>query len=182
MENTLTILILFMLPVYVVSLSLSKGKRVYLTDYTRGLYFVKGAFSGILRPGSYRPFITKQQIEIVDIRPQPIFLEKLSYRDACQNASMLSMGAEIAISDARLAVSMLKVPIDDSIPIVRDTVRSVVSRTIADDSPEYRSKTAADILQAVNSELDRVGMKISNVEVVELWSRPGLIDNKSTSN
>lgn len=182
MENTLTILLLLMLPVYVVSLRRNKTKRVHLTDYTRGLCFVKGEFSGILGPGSYTPFLIKQQIEIVDMRPQPIFLEKLSYRDACQNESILSLGAQVSVSDPRIAVSALKAPIDDSLPIIRDTVRSVVSRTIADDSIEFRSKTAADILQAVNSELHRVGMKISNVEIVELWSRPGLARRTSTSN
>jgi hypothetical protein len=52
--------------------------------------------------------------------------------------------------------------------------RSVVSRGIADENPEFRIKTAADITRTVNAELDRLGMKISNVEIVELWSRPGL--------
>jgi regulator of protease activity HflC (stomatin/prohibitin superfamily) len=52
-------------------------------------------------------------------------------------------------------------------------LRSVVSGGIADGTPEFRSKMATDITRAVNAELDRLGMKITNVEIIELWSRPG---------
>jgi regulator of protease activity HflC (stomatin/prohibitin superfamily) len=169
-DTVLFLLILAMVPLLAVA---RKAKRIFVTDYQRGVRFVKGSFSNVLGPGSYQPLTSREQIEVVDMRPQPIFLEKISYRDACQNDSFLSIGAEMLVCDPHLAVTTLKKQIDDSLPIVRDALRSVVSRGIADGSPEFRSKTAVDITQAINAELSRVGMKISGVEIVELWSRPG---------
>jgi len=69
---------------------------------------------------------------------------------------------------------MVKDRIGDSMPVIRDTMRSVLSRGIADASPEFRVKAAEDIAAAVNAELKRLGMKISNVEITELSSRLGL--------
>ena len=67
---------------------------------------------------------------------------------------------------------MLKDQVNDSLPIARDAVRSALSRGIATEDPSFRTKAAADITQAVNDELGRVGMKVDNVEIVEFWLRP----------
>ncbi|MFZ0635503.1 MAG: SPFH domain-containing protein [Candidatus Acidiferrales bacterium] len=173
-DNIWVLLILAALALYVLAMFLRKTQRIFIPEYQRGVRFVKGSFANVLGPGSYRPFTANEQIVVVDMRPQPIILEKISYRDALQNQSFLSIGAEMQVCDAHLAATTLKDQITDSLPAVRDTLRQVVSRGIADRSPEFRSKTAADIMQAVNAELTRFGMKISNVEILELWSHPAL--------
>jgi|SRR6185437_6438697 len=172
-DNILSLLVVATAAVCVLTLRLRRVKHIFIPDYKRGVRFVKGSFANVLGPGSYQPFTAKEQIEIVDMRPQPIILERISYRDAWQNESSVSLAAEMLISDAHLATTTLKDQINDSLPIVRDTLRSIVSGGIADGSPEFRSKTAADITGAVNTALDRVGMRITNVEIIELWSRPG---------
>ena len=174
-DSVWSLLIMATLVLFIVGMSLRKTQPIFVPDYKRGVRFVKGSFANVLGPGSYNPLTLREQIEIVDMRPQPIFLERISYRDALQNDSFVSIGAEILVSDAHLAATMLKDQVNDSLPIIRDTLRSVVSRGIADESPEFRIATAADITRVVNAELDRLGMKISNVEIVELWSRPGLV-------
>jgi hypothetical protein len=171
-NNVLSILILATICGYLLARRLRKTKRFFVPDYKRGVRFVKGAFASVLGPGSYVAVTLKEQIEVVDMRPQPILLERISYRDAWQNESFVSVAAEMHVCDAHLATTMLKNQINDSVPIVRDTLRSVVSRGIADRSPEFLSKTAADIAKAANVELIRVGMRISNVEIIESWSRP----------
>jgi hypothetical protein len=173
-DNIWSVLILVTVALYVVARRLGKRQLVFIPDYKCGVRFVEGSFTNVLGPGNYQPFVRKEHIEIVDMRPQPILLERITYRDAWQNESFVSIGAEILVCDARLAATMLKNQIDDSLPIVRDTLRSVVSRGIADGNPEFRSKTAADITQAVNAELGTLGMKISDVEIIEVWSHPGL--------
>jgi hypothetical protein len=150
---------------------LRKTKRIFIPDYERGLRFVKGSFVSVLGPGSYHPFSLKEQIEVIDMRPQPIFLERISYRDALQAESWMSIGAELFVRDAHLAATMLKNRVNDSLGVIRDTVRSVVSGVIGERSPQFRTKTATDITTAVNAELARLGMRISNVEIVEFWSR-----------
>lgn len=151
---------------------LRKTKRIFIPDYERGLRFVKGSFVNVLGPGSYHPFSLKEQIEVVDMRPQPIFLERISYRDAWQAESWMSVGAELVVSDAYLASTTMKDRVNDSLVVIRDTVRSIVSRVIGERSSEFLTKTATDITAAVNAELARLGMRVSNVEIVEFWSRP----------
>lgn len=148
-----------------------KVPRTYLTDYMRGVRFVKGTFVNVLGPGGYKPLTRRVHIEVVDMRPVPVVLESISYRDALESESVISIGAEISVDDPYLAATTLKNRISDSLPIVRDTLRTIVSRTIADRSPEFRAKVAADIQGAVNEKLHRMGMKISNIEITELFSR-----------
>ncbi|HEY0701590.1 MAG TPA: SPFH domain-containing protein [Candidatus Acidoferrales bacterium] len=181
-DNIWPALFLVGLVILIWSRRLGKTPRVFIPDYKRGVRFSRGAFVDVLGPGTHHPFTLKQQIEVVDMRPQPIFLDRVSYRDVLQNESFMSIGAEVLVGDARLAVNMLKDQIKDSLPLVRHAVQSLVSRGIADDSAEYRIKTSEDITRIVNDELARVGMKIANVEIVELWSRPGLERNTTVSN
>lgn len=145
---------------------------VYITDYTRGVRFVGGVFRDVLGPGAYQAFTHKVHIDVVDMRPVPVVLERIFYRDALQSDSVVSIGAELVVSDPYLAATTLKSKVGDSLPIVRDTLRAHLSRGIADTSAEFRAKAANDISAAVNTELGRMGMKISNIEITELASRP----------
>jgi hypothetical protein len=144
---------------------------VYIPDYARGVRFVKGSFRDVVGPGSYQNFAKRVQIEVIDMRPVPVIVDRIFYRDALQNDSVVSIGAEVLVDDPYLAATSLKNRVGDSLPIVRDTLRSTMAGGIADLSPEYRVKAADDIASAVNAELNRMGMKISNVEVTELSSR-----------
>ena len=148
--------------------------RTSLTDYMRGLRFVKGSFAGVLGPGSYQPVTRRVQIEVVDMRPVPFILESVSYRDALQSESLVSIGAELLVEDPYLAATSLRNRVNDSLPIVRDALRTVVSRSIADPSLEFRARAVREIEGAVNAELGRTGMKISNLEITELFSRSPL--------
>ncbi|HEV2488455.1 MAG TPA: SPFH domain-containing protein [Candidatus Acidoferrales bacterium] len=150
-----------------------KAPRTYLTDYMKGLRFVKGRFVDVLGPGGYKPFTRRVHIEVVDMRPVPFLMESISYRDALQSESVVSIGAEMLVDDPYLAATSLKHRISDSLPIVRETLRAAASRCISDRSPEFRLKMARDIEGAVNQELRQSGMKIANVEVTELFVRGG---------
>lgn len=148
-----------------------KIPRIYLTDYVRGLRFVKGRFVDVLGPGAYKPLTRRVQIEVVDMRPVPFVLESMPFRDALQSESVISIGAELLVDDPYLAATSLKSRVSDSIPIVRQTVRSVASRTIADRTPEFCGKVVENIQKSVNEELRRYGMKICNIEITEIFSR-----------
>jgi hypothetical protein len=148
-----------------------KAPRTYVTDYMRGLRFVRGKFVDVLGPGGYKPFTRRVKVEVVDMRPVPFLLESISYRDALQNDSVVSISAEMLVDDPYLAVTSLEHRISDSIPIVRETLRATLSRTITDRTPDFRGRVAADIQTAANGELRSVGMKVANVEVTEIFSR-----------
>lgn len=173
--NLNDILSLIFFPVAIASIIfiyyLRRFPRVYVPDYARGVRFVKGSFHDVLGPGSYQNFTRRVQIEVVDMRPVPVILDRIFYRDALQSDSVVSVGAEMLVDDPYLAATSVKNKIGDSLPIVRDTLRSTLARGIAETSAEYRLKAADDIASAVNDELKRLGMKISNVEITELSSR-----------
>jgi hypothetical protein len=166
------LLVLFAV-VFVFLLYMRKIPRIYITDYARGVRYVKGSFRDVLGPGSYQPFTRRVTVELVDMRPVPFVLERIFYRDALQSDAVVSIGAEMVVSDPYVASTMLKNRMSDSMPIVRDTLRSVLSRGITDVSPEFRVKAAEHIMLAANTELIQHGMKISNVEVTELSVRSG---------
>ena len=76
-----------------------KKPKIYIPDYQRGVKFVDGTFGSILGPGSYEPAGKHQQITVVDMRPQPIVVERVIYQDAIQAPSVISIAAELVISD-----------------------------------------------------------------------------------
>src|SRR5579872_4794872 len=126
-DNIWSLFLLAIVTLFFVGLRLRKAKRIFVPDYQRGVRFIRGSFANVLGPGSYQPFMSKEQITVVDMRPQPIFLERVTYRDALQNESFMSIGAELQVSDPHLAATLLKDQINGSLPIVRDALRSVAS-------------------------------------------------------
>jgi len=150
---------------------LSKTKRIFITDYQRGIRYKGGAFAGLLKPGSYNSYTPKEQIMVVDMRPQPFVVERLLYQDALQAPSVISIGAELIVSSPYEACSALKNQVDDSIAIVRDALRATVSKSITDTTMAARSIMSREIEAAANVELNRFGMRVSKLEITEVWSR-----------
>jgi SPFH domain / Band 7 family len=151
---------------------LRRTKYVFVSDYQRGVRFVGGVFRDVVRPGSYRIYSPNEQITVVDTRPHPFVIERLLYQDALQNPSVISIGAELLISDPYLSLTKLQDAVNDSVPVVREVLRSLVARSIADASAGSRTKMGEEIAKAVDNELRQSGMRISNVEITELWCRP----------
>jgi len=148
-----------------------KKPSLFVPDYQRAVKFVDGAFKNVLDPGSYGPPGKNEQITVVDLRPQPIVVERVMFQDAIQASSVISIGAELMISDPADAVTKLKNLLNDSIAIIRDQLRSTMSKRIADWDPATRAKLASDITLSLNSDLRKFGVQLQNVEITELWSR-----------
>ena len=134
-DANLSFVIWFCVIVFVVVRRIRKPKRVFITDYQRGIRYVRGSFANLLGPGSYLASGSKEHIDTVDMRPQPIILERTFYRDSWQNDAFVTIGAELQVSDARLPATMLKDQVNDSLPLVRDALRSVVTRGVAGEGP-----------------------------------------------
>lgn len=151
--------------------SVRKKQRIYLPDYQRAVKFRDGTFASILEPGGHDPARRREQITVVDMRPQPIVVERVIYQDAIHAPSVISIAAELVISDPLEAITKLKNLMNDSVTMIRDQLRSIVSKTIADSAPEARLKLARDLMAALNGELRKFGVQVQNVEVTESWSR-----------
>jgi hypothetical protein len=150
----------------------SQVRRIFITDYQRGIRFLRGAFTRVLQPGAYNVLNRTVEISIADMRPRQFVMECLSYRDAMQNDCFISIGGELSISDPYLAFTKLKDQFTDSLPTVRETLRAVASRGIGDASLDARDQMAQAVMVAANAELSRSGMRIVNLEITEMWSRP----------
>jgi len=149
----------------------NKGKkRMLVTDYRRGVRFVGGVFAGILEPGSHRFDTRKEQITVVDMRPQPIVIERLGFQTAVGSQGVISIGTELFVRDPHLAAITLREEIKDSYVLVRDTVRSVAAQQVLGGMSDSLSVVAEAITKATNDALGPFGMGISPVEVTELWT------------
>lgn len=145
--------------------------RIFITDYQQGVRFVRGSFAGLRGPGSYMAGRGDDQITVVDMRPLPFLIERLFFQDGMQNPAVISIGAELVVQDPYAAVTLVKDRVNDSIAIVRDTLRTHFGKTMADTTPNGRKIVAERITSASNVELKRIGMEIKNLEVTEFWSR-----------
>jgi regulator of protease activity HflC (stomatin/prohibitin superfamily) len=148
-------------------------KLIMLTDFRRGVRFVRGVFANILEPGNYRINTVKETVTLVDMRPQPLIFESYRYRDALNNQSVISIGTELMVADPYLAATTLKNYINDAAPIVQDVFQAMVVRLVADASTEGRKAIASEITRAVNAALGKFGLYITPVEVTELYSKRG---------
>lgn len=147
-----------------------RKKRILLTDYRSGVHFVNGTFREVLGPGSYRYDERNEQITVMDLRPQPILIERLTFQDALRQEGIISVGADLLVRDPRLAATALRDQIKDAYVMVRDMVRTTMSKQIAA-SAEDPSTVADAITNAVNTELAKVGMGVSDMEITELVSQ-----------
>jgi hypothetical protein len=144
-------------------------KRIVLTDFRRGVHFVNGSFKAVLGPGAYRYDSRKEQITVVDMRPQPILIDRLGFQDALRHDGVISVGTELLVRDPRLAATALRDNVKDSYVVVRDTIRMAMSALVAPGA-ESAASVAAAIATAVNAELAKVGMGVSEIEITELFT------------
>jgi flagellar basal body-associated protein FliL len=159
--------------VFFATARLNRGKKsILIPDYRRGVLFVDGIFVKVLEPGSHRVSGSKEQITIVDMRPQPILLERVFFQDAIKNQGVVSVAVDLLVQDPHLAATMARDQVKDGLAILRDQLRTVLSQQIADLRPEVPAKLAEAIAAAANDELRKVGMRVAGTEVTELWSAP----------
>jgi hypothetical protein len=156
-------------------------KRIVITDFRRGVHFVGGVFSRVLEAGSYSFNPRKEQVFIVDMRPQPILMERIAFRDALQQPGVISFAVELLVRDPQLAAGALRDQVKDSYIIARDTLRSALSRQIFPRTDDL-ANLANTVATAIRAELGKVGMDISNPEITEFWSNsPALQDSAQSA-
>lgn len=145
-------------------------KRILLTDYRAGVHFVGGSLKELLGPGSYTFDSRKEQITVVDLRPQPILIERLAFQNALRQEGVISIGTELVVRDPRLSSTMLREEVKDAYMITRDAIRNAMSKQIAT-SPEDSSSLQRELTQAANADLARVGFAVTEIEITELSSQ-----------
>jgi hypothetical protein len=168
------------LTVFVLARRKRGKKRILITDYRRGVRFVGGVFVDVLGAGSHTYDPRKEQVTIVDMRPQPIVIERLVFQDALRHQGLISLGAELLVRDPHLAATALRDQVKDSYILARDTVRNAISQQIVSGRDSLGAVSEA-ITKAVRAELGKVGMGISEIEITELWSSSNTAPQQTSS-
>jgi hypothetical protein len=145
-------------------------KRILITDYRCGIRFVNGGFVALLPPGSYRFNPERDQITIIDMRPQPILIERQVFQDAVGAQSVISIGTELVVSDPVLVANALRDQIKDAYVIVRDTLRAAAPRQVVAGMGDNRKSIEEALTKVINTELAKVGMRVPEIEITELWA------------
>jgi hypothetical protein len=153
----------------VISLRARLAKRIVITDFRRGVRFVGGVCSGVLEAGSYGFDPRKEQITIVDMRPQPILMERLGFQDALQRQGLISLGTDLFVRDPKLSASALRDQVKDAYILARDAVRAALSTQILAETTDATSLSQT-LTKAIRAELSKVGMDIAEIEVTEFWT------------
>jgi len=156
-------------------------KRILITDYRRGVHFSNGAFKCVLPPGSHKYNPERDQITIVDMRPQPILVERQAFQDAVGAQAIISIGTELIVRDPQLVATSLRDQIRDSYTIVRDTLRTIVPSQVVAGAGNNRASIEAALTQGITTSLARVGMGITEIEITELWAFPSIVQSGITT-
>lgn len=160
----------------ILSQSRRGNKRILITDYRRGVRFVGGVFAGILEPGSHMFDARKEQITIMDMRPQPVLMERLTFQDALRHQGLVSLGTEFVVRDPQLAATALRDQIKDAYQLARNTVRTAMSQQLIANTADLAAVNET-LTKALRAELLKVGMDIANTEVTELWLSPASVQH-----
>lgn len=154
---------------FVLSRRAAQRKRIVITDFRSGVRFVGGVFSDVLEAGNYSFDPRKEQITIVDMRPQPILIERLGFQDALKTPGVISLGADLLVRDPQLAAGALRDQVKDAYILARDAVRTSMSKQITPSAADTAGLVQT-LTTTLRAELGKVGMDISDIEVTELWS------------
>lgn len=87
---------------------LSRKKRIVITEYMRGVRSSDGRVDEVLLPGCYSYNPKKEMILAVDMRPQPILVERLFCQDALNRRVVISAATELSVLDPVAASTKLK--------------------------------------------------------------------------
>ena len=146
-----------------------RKKRLQITDYKRGIRFRNGEFVAVLGPGSYTYDSRKEQITVVDMRPEPILFEHLAIRDVAGSEGVISFSADLMVADPQLSSASLREEIKDAYRIAHEALMTSVSRQVLSGSDRNNEGILAKLTADINFALAKVGMKIAGAEITELW-------------
>jgi TRAP-type C4-dicarboxylate transport system substrate-binding protein len=95
---------------------------------------------------------------------------------------VISLGGELCVSDGQMAVIAFKNIVEDSLAIVREAARAVVSSAVVESGPEGRTSLTRTLNDEFNRELSSRGVEVRNLEITELWAQPLKYSMPTTTN
>jgi uncharacterized membrane protein YqiK len=155
--------------VVVVRLNAKRGRQTIL-DYQRGIRFEGGKFQEILGPGCHRFHPTKEQITLVDLRNQPIIVERFFYPDSAGENACVSISAGIQIADVHRAIIECNDHVNEAVVLIRNVLRGRLSAKRAVEARCNRRDCEQEIKTHMAGELERIGLALTSLEITEVSS------------
>ncbi|MGE5322848.1 MAG: SPFH domain-containing protein [Actinomycetota bacterium] len=156
-----------------------RTKRQIILEYKRGVRFKDGAFQEILLPGSYRYDSSKEQIAVVDLRPQPLLIERLEYADSAGQGAWISISASISVCDPRIVTLQTRDHVSEGAVAIRETAKRVVAAMPALSARMDRQNLARQLSEQCSAELQKIGLSLSSFDLTEV-SAPAVEPKPST--
>jgi uncharacterized membrane protein YqiK len=162
------IAMLVVLLVVVVRLTV-KSDRQTILDYQRGIRFNGGKPQAILGPGCYRFRPANEQITVVDLRDQPVIVERFAYRDSASENAWISISAAIHVVDAHRATTQCHDHVNEAVVSIRDVLRGLSARR-ASEARRDRRGCEQELTTQMASELEKIGLALTGLEITEVSS------------
>jgi len=153
--------------VLVVRLNTKRGQQTIL-DYQCGIRFESGKFQELLGPGCHRFHPSKEQITLVDLRNQPIIVERFLYPDSAGETAWISISVGIQIADVHLAITQCNDHVSEAVVKIRSVLRERLSAKRAIETRRNRRDCEQEIKTQMAGELAKIGLALTSLEITEV--------------
>jgi hypothetical protein len=148
-----------------------KSDRQTILDFQRGIRFHEGKPREILGPGCYRFRRSSEQITVVDLRDQPVIVERFAYRDRANENAWISISAAVHVVDAHRATTQCHDHMNEAVVFIREVLRGLSARR-ASEARRDRHGCEQELTMQMASELEKIGLALTGLEITEVSSPP----------
>src|SRR5215472_1230165 len=131
------------------------GRQTVLV-YLRGILWRGGKLLKVLDPGCYQFRPTSEQITVVDLRSQPLIVERLAYPDGAGESAWVSVSAAVRVVDVRRATEHCSDHVKEAMAMIRDVLRRTLSSRRASEVRRNRHGCEQELNTQLASELEKI--------------------------
>ena len=145
----------------------SSAVRIF-REYERGVVFTLGRFSNVKGPGLVIIIPLIQQVVRVDLRTRVLEVPTQDVISRDNVSVKVSAVVYLRVIDAEKAIIQVVDYLNATSQLAQTMLRSVLGKHLLDDMLAEREKLNLDIQQALDTQADSWGIKVSNVEIKQV--------------
>lgn len=153
--------------VVLILIFLTQAIRIF-REYERGVVFTLGRFSKVKGPGLVIIIPLIQQVVRVDLRTKVLEVPTQDVISRDNVSVKVSAVVYLRVIDAEKAIIQVVDYLNATSQLAQTMLRSVLGKHQLDDMLAEREKLNLDIQQALDTQTDSWGIKVSNVEIKQV--------------
>jgi uncharacterized membrane protein YqiK len=146
----------------------ARSQRQIILDYQRGIRFQGGKPQAILGPGCHRFQPANEQIIVVDLRDQPVIVERFAYADSTGVNALVSISAAVRVADVHRASTQYRDHVNEAIVALREALRQHLSASRAAEARRERRRYEQELKTQAAIELEKLGLALASLEITEV--------------